>query len=74
MKIYRRLLGYARPYRRFILPFFIFTIIACTAYSLLLVKKDQAKKAKRFDMLAAQILLFVYVMANLYFVVNAASM
>jgi len=54
--------------------FFIFTIIACTAYSLLLVKKDQAKKAKRFDMLAAQILLFVYVMANLYFVVNAASM
>ena len=28
MKIYRRLLRYAKPYRRFILPFFIFTIIA----------------------------------------------
>ncbi len=28
MKIYRRLLKYARPYRRFILPFFIFTLIA----------------------------------------------
>src|SRR5215217_1387645 len=27
MKIYRRLLAYARPYRRFILPFFIFTLI-----------------------------------------------
>ena len=28
MKIYRRLLRYAKPYSRFILPFFIFTIIA----------------------------------------------
>jgi ATP-binding cassette, subfamily B, bacterial MsbA len=28
MKIYRRLLTYAKPYSRFILPFFIFTIIA----------------------------------------------
>jgi ATP-binding cassette, subfamily B, bacterial MsbA len=28
MKIYRRLLGYAKPYSRFILPFFIFTLIA----------------------------------------------
>lgn len=28
MKIYRRLIGYARPFRRFILPFFVFTLIA----------------------------------------------
>ncbi len=28
MKIYRRLLAYAKPYSRFILPFFIFTLIA----------------------------------------------
>ncbi len=28
MKIYRRLLGYAKPYSRFIFPFFIFTLIA----------------------------------------------
>src|SRR6476620_7232358 len=28
MKIYRRLLAYAKPYRKFILPFFIFTLIA----------------------------------------------
>jgi ATP-binding cassette, subfamily B, bacterial MsbA len=28
MKIYRRLLAYAKPYRRFVLPFFVFTLIA----------------------------------------------
>jgi ATP-binding cassette, subfamily B, bacterial MsbA len=28
MKIYRRLLSYAKPYSRFILPFFVFTLIA----------------------------------------------
>jgi ATP-binding cassette, subfamily B, bacterial MsbA len=28
MKVYRRLLAYAKPYRKFILPFFIFTLIA----------------------------------------------
>lgn len=28
MKIYRRLLAYAKPYHRFILPFFVFTLIA----------------------------------------------
>jgi subfamily B ATP-binding cassette protein MsbA len=28
MKIYRRLLTYAKPYSRFILPFFVFTLIA----------------------------------------------
>jgi ATP-binding cassette, subfamily B, bacterial MsbA len=27
MKVYRRLLSYAKPYRRFVMPFFIFTII-----------------------------------------------
>ena len=26
MKIYRRLLGFARPYSKFIIPFFIFTL------------------------------------------------
>src|SRR5215204_2849794 len=28
MKIYRRLLAYAKPYSRYILPFFVFTLIA----------------------------------------------
>jgi subfamily B ATP-binding cassette protein MsbA len=30
MKIYRRLIGYIRPYHKFVVPFFIFTIIAST--------------------------------------------
>ena len=49
----------------------ILIIVAATAYSLILVKKNQLQKAKRFDMLVAQILLFVYVMANIYFIVQA---
>jgi hypothetical protein len=51
----------------------ILIIVAATAYSLVLVKKNQLQKAKRFDMLVAQILLFVYVMANIYFIVTASS-
>jgi len=51
----------------------ILIIVAATAYSLILVKKNQLQKAKRFDMLVAQILLFVYVMANIYFIVQASS-
>ena len=51
----------------------ILIIVAATAYSLILVKKNQLQKAKRFDMLVAQILLFVYVMANIYFIVTASS-
>lgn len=53
--------------------FCILVIVAATAYSLVLVKKGELKKANRFDMLTAQILLFVYVVANIYFIVKAAS-
>jgi hypothetical protein len=53
--------------------FCILVIVSATAYSLILVKKNQMQKAKRFDMLVAQILLFVYVMANIYFIVTASS-
>jgi hypothetical protein len=52
--------------------FFIFTIITCTAYSLLLVKRQQFNKARRFDMIAAQVLLVLYILSNLYFIVQAA--
>lgn len=51
--------------------FFIFTIITATAYSLLLVKKNQIKKAQRFDMIAAQIVLLLYIVLNIYFISNA---
>lgn len=52
---------------------FIFSVIACTAYSLRLVKKGQHKKADRFDMIAAQVLLFIYVVLNLWFITRAAN-
>jgi hypothetical protein len=53
--------------------FSIFAIITSTAYSLLLVKKDQLKKARRFDMAAAQVVLVIYVLSNLYFIWQAAK-
>jgi hypothetical protein len=51
--------------------FCILIIISATAYSLVLVKKNQIKKAARFDMITAQIVLFFYVAANIYFIVRA---
>jgi len=51
--------------------FCIFVIISATAYSLVLIKKNQIKKAARFDMITAQIVLFLYVMSNIYFIVQA---
>jgi hypothetical protein len=51
--------------------FFIFSVITATAYSLLLVKKGKVQKAHRFDMIAAQVLLIVYVALNVYFILQA---
>jgi hypothetical protein len=51
--------------------FFIFSVIACTAYSLKLVKKNKPEKAHRFDMAAAQVILLVYVVANIWFISQA---
>lgn len=53
--------------------FSIFAVIAATAYSLVLVKKEQALKARRFDMIAAQVLLVFYLISNLYFIILANS-
>jgi hypothetical protein len=53
--------------------FFIFSVIASTVWSLQLVKKDQLKKARRFDMIVAQILLVIYVAFNLWFIINASD-
>ena len=52
--------------------FFIFCVVSATAYSLLLVKKNKVKKAERFDMWIAQILLVLYVAANIYFIWQAS--
>ncbi len=54
--------------------FAIFIIITCTAYSMVLIKRNEIKKARRFDMLAAQILLFLYVVSNFYFIIKAATL
>lgn len=53
--------------------FFIFSVIAATAYSLKLVKRDQQAKAHRFDMRMAVILLVMYLAANAWFIVQASS-
>ena len=51
--------------------FFIFVIIAANAYSLKLVKSNKIKMANRFDMIAAQVLLLLYIILNIYFITNA---
>jgi hypothetical protein len=53
--------------------FFIFAVITCTAYTLKLVKNNKEEKAKRFDIIAAQVLLFVYVVLNVYFISQAKN-
>lgn len=53
--------------------FAIFTIITATAYSLILVKKNQIKKAKNFDMIMAQAVLGVYLALNIYFILQARA-
>jgi hypothetical protein len=51
--------------------FFIFTIIASTAYSLFLVKQNEIKKAHRFDMLMAKVTLLLYLGLNIWFITQA---
>lgn len=51
--------------------FFILCVIAANAYSLKLVKDNKISKAKRFDLLAAQALLIVYVGLNLWLILKA---
>ena len=52
---------------------FIFAIIAATAYSLKLVKENKGLKAHKFDIMAAQVFLLLYVLLNVYFIVRASS-
>ena len=51
----------------------IFVIITATAYSLILVKRNELKKAKRFDMVSAQVLLVIYLALNIYFISKAGA-
>lgn len=53
--------------------FFVFSVTACAAYSLKLVKKNKMQKAQRFDMIAAQIILAIYVLLNFWFISMAKN-
>ena len=51
--------------------FFIFSIIAANAYSLKLCKINKQKQAARFDMIAAQVCLVIYLILNIWFISQA---
>ncbi|MGY4539174.1 hypothetical protein ACVW0P_003602 [Mucilaginibacter sp. UYNi724] len=50
---------------------FILSVIIGTSYSLKLIKRDQVEKAKKFDFVAAQVLLVTYVVLNAWFIFEA---
>jgi hypothetical protein len=52
---------------------FILAVICATAYSLYLNKKGQPEKANRFDLITAQIFLFIYLVLNAYFIWHAKN-
>lgn len=52
---------------------FIFAVIACTAYVLRLGKQNKIKQANKFDMIAAQVLLLIYLGLNIYYILKASS-
>lgn len=51
--------------------FFIFSVIASTVWSLKLIKNNKPKQAYRFDMIIAQVLLLIYIIANIWFISEA---
>ena len=51
--------------------FFIFTVIAVNSYSLRMVKSKRLAECNRFDMITAQVLLFLYIILNVWFIVQA---
>ncbi len=53
--------------------FFILCVITATAYSLKLVKKNKIKEAYRFDMIAANVLLVLYIALNTWFITRSIS-
>jgi len=52
---------------------FILAVIASTAYSLRLIKKDKIKEANRFDMIVAQALILSYIILNIYYITKATG-
>ncbi|MGE5106392.1 MAG: hypothetical protein ACM3H8_02525 [Sphingobacteriales bacterium] len=52
--------------------FFIFLVITASAFSLRMIKNNKAEKAHRFDMIAAQVLLLIYIGLNIFFIFKAS--
>ena len=52
---------------------FILSVIICTSYSLKLVKQEKADKARKFDLICAQVLLASYLLLNAYFIYGASK-
>ena len=52
---------------------FIFSVITCTAVTLKLIKDNKVQQSKRFDFIAAKVLLLTYVALNIYFIYVADS-
>jgi hypothetical protein len=50
---------------------FILSVIISTAFSLKMVKAEQVEKARRFDLICAQVVLAIYVLLNSYFIYKA---
>jgi hypothetical protein len=50
---------------------FILSVIMSTAYSLTLIKKEKLAKARKFDFIAAQVLLGLYLVLNAWFIYKA---
>jgi hypothetical protein len=53
--------------------FFILLTIAATINSLRIARRKKQAKATRFDMIAAQVLLVIYIICNIWFIVAANS-
>jgi hypothetical protein len=51
--------------------FYVFATVACSAYSLMLIKSNKLEQTKRFDKAAAWILLAIYLVLNGWFVYRA---
>lgn len=51
----------------------IFTVVACAAYTLKLIKNNRIEEVKQFDKMASRVLLVVYFIINIWLVWNAKS-
>ncbi|RFZ95451.1 hypothetical protein D0C36_07990 [Mucilaginibacter conchicola] len=50
---------------------FILLTIVCTSYSLILVKRDDFQKAKKFDLTCAKVIPVLYILLNAWFIFQA---